>query len=88
MVDRNDIDLILKVMMLGKSDIFDAKCQIFAIFRSQKQIKLNIVATWAQKQSIFTASKMDPQLLHQKVRQRISVMNILVFLLSSRQNVN
>lgn len=29
-VDRNDIDLILKVMMLGKSDIFDAKSQIFA----------------------------------------------------------
>ena len=75
-------------MMLGKSDIFDAKCQIFAIFRSQKQIKLNIVATWAQKQSIFTTSKMDPQLLHQKVCQRISVMNKLVFLLSSRQNVN
>ena len=38
------------------------------------------------KWSLFTMSKTDRQLLRQKVRQRISVK--LVFLLSSRQNVN
>ena len=42
------------------------------------------------KWSLFTTSKTDRQLLRQKVCQRISVTktNELVFLLSSRQNVN
>ena len=53
--------------------------------QSSKSTLLDIT----QKRSIFTTSKTDCQLLHQKVCQRISVMKTIPgVLMSSRQNVN
>ena len=62
-------------MTLGKSDIFDAKSQIFDISEVKSKLNLRCISKvkLPHERSICTTSKRDCQLLHQKVPQKISV---------------